>query len=136
MTDSVDRRQFLRRAAAVLPLMHAGSLLAIPSWCAVPTTQTPAPPKPPARFARLRLRTQPMDEMERFYRDTLGLPIARDGSKLNVTAGETVIEFSPTPGVEPQDANPPKPYYHFAFNIPHNKLDAAMKWLESRCPLV
>jgi catechol-2,3-dioxygenase len=131
MADSFDRRRFLLRTAAMLPMLHAAPILAQAG-----NQAHAAMTEASARFRRLRLRAHPLDDLERFYRETLKLPVSRDGRKINVTAGETAIEFSPTPGVEPGDADPPKPYYHFAFNIPHNKLDAAIRWLEPRCPLV
>src|SRR5262245_33083059 len=124
MSSAYDRRSFLRRAAALVPIMHAGPLFAMT------LDDKSSPAAGPARFARLRLRTAiDLDTMAACYRQTLDLPAEiRDGS-LRVTAGETSIAFTPAAG----DV---KPYYHFAFNVPHNKLDAAMKWLEPRCPLV
>jgi catechol-2,3-dioxygenase len=75
--------------------------------------------------------------MARFYRETLGWPVALSDagpnaskdSRVVVTAGRTTIEFSPA-------KENSQPFYHFAFNIPHNKLDAAVKWMKSRAALV
>jgi len=124
MCSAFDRRSFLCRAAALVPIMHARPLFAMTM------DDTPTPGPGPARFARLGLRTAiDLEKMAVFYQQTMDLPAEiRDGS-LRVNAGETSIEFTPAAG----DA---KPYYHFAFNIPHNKLDTAMKWLEPRCALV
>jgi catechol-2,3-dioxygenase len=130
MLESPDRREFLVRAAAVIPLMHLGGM-------------SPAPPAPPhpgssartahmqrARFARLRLRCADTEELLRFYRDTLELTVERAANDaIEVRFGETVIEFTKS-----DDGS--QPYYHFALNIPHNTLDTAVIWMRHRCPLV
>jgi catechol-2,3-dioxygenase len=130
LSPSFDRRMFLRRAATVLPLMHAAPpLFAIADSHDMSLEDPPSPTRPSARFARLRLLAQPMEAMEHFYRETLNLPVSRAKDSLHVTAGETAIEFAPAQGDS-------KPYYHFAFNIPHNKLESAIKWMDGRAPLV
>jgi catechol-2,3-dioxygenase len=117
-----NRRSFLSRAAAMLPLLHAAPLFAM--------RPDASPESSVDRFARLRLKTgAPMDDLARFYGDTLRLPVERKDNAMIVTAGGTLIEFAPAEGTA-------KPYYHFAFNIPHNKLDAAVKWMDGRAALV
>ena len=125
MTYSPDRRLFLRRAAAAWPALHAGALL-----CMTAQSNANEPGGPTrARFAALRMRTHCIDDMMKFYRETLELPAAQAGNALKVTAGETVLEFTPAEAES-------RPYYHFAFNIPHNTLDAAIKWIQPRVPLI
>ena len=111
----------------MIPALHAAPLLAMP------IEDPPSVNKSTARFARLRLHTAvDLKAMAAFYRDTLRLPVAAQEQSLLVTAGETTIDFSKVAARE----GATDPYYHFAFNIPHNQLDAAKAWLEPRCPLV
>jgi hypothetical protein len=127
MSNPVDRRRFLHHVASALPLLHAAPLIAMAM------DDKPEVKAAPARFAALQLRTAvDLEQMAAFYRDTLRLPSKMNDAGLRVTAGETTIDFSKI------DARPgaTDPYYHFAFNIPHNQLEAAKTWLEPRCPLV
>lgn len=131
MADSLDRRSFLCRAAAMLPIMHAAPLLNLRQDAPAMPPSTPAPCLD--FFARLRLRTAAdMEAMARFYREALRLPVENKSGTLEISAGNTIIEFTSTPHRDDRT----DPYYHFAFNIPHNKLDAAMNWLQPRCPLI
>jgi len=124
MHSSTDRRRFLGRAALMLPLMHAAPILAMSS------AEKPRSTNRRARLARLRLKTGvDLDEMSGFYGDVLGLQTDRRADGLSVTAGETIIDFT---AVHDQT----KPYYHFAFNIPHNKIDGAIAWMHGRAPLI
>jgi catechol-2,3-dioxygenase len=126
--ESLDRRRFLERAAVLLPAMHIGGFAASAAH-GMTNDQAPATSPQPARIARLRLSSHAVPKMASFYRDTLGLPVAPiEGDRISVTCGETVIEFAPAP-------DGTQPFYHFAFNIPHNKLDKAIEWMKPRHPL-
>jgi hypothetical protein len=126
--ESLDRRRFLERAAVLLPAMHVGGFAASAAH-GMTIDQAPATSPQPARIARLRLSSHAVPKMASFYRDTLGLPVAPiEGDRISVTCGETVIEFAPAP-------DGTQPFYHFAFNIPHNKLDKAIQWMKPRHPL-
>ena len=82
------------------------------------------------RIAECELVTAaPIDAMEAFYRDRLELKTGRAGPRLTVTAGDTRITF-----VEHREAA--DPFYHFAFNIPENKIVAARDWQLQRSPLI
>jgi len=82
------------------------------------------------RFARLRLRTDRLSDLHDFYGNTLSLPVTRSATdRIEVTCGQTVLEF-----IQAEDST--QPYYHFAFNIPQNKLEKAIAWMNPRCPLV
>ena len=85
-----------------------------------------------ARIRRLGLRTAaPMDAMAAFYGDTMGLRVERlRENALLVHAGLTEITFI---SALPEDG---EPYYHFAFNIPENKITAAHDWQAERTALV
>jgi catechol-2,3-dioxygenase len=79
---------------------------------------------------RLRLHTHRLAELRAFYRDQLQFPI-RDESEQSVTfqAGTTLLTF-----VRDRE-KASRPFYHFAFNIPENKLASAKEWLAARTPL-
>lgn len=76
----------------------------------------------------LTMQTRDVAALRPFYAETLGLRLIRDEpSEITIAAGGTQLTF-----VETADGHP---IYHFAFNIPENKLDAAMGWLRPRAPL-
>lgn len=78
---------------------------------------------------RLRLQTRKLEEMRRFYTETLQLPlVAQDKNSITLRAGGTELIFYAVETGEP--------YYHFAFNIPENKLAASKIWLKPRAPLI
>jgi catechol-2,3-dioxygenase len=69
--------------------------------------------------------------MQQFYRDTLGLRLKEVGDeRFTVVAGETLLTFEAATRDEGQ------PFYHFAFNIPENKIRAARDWQRERTPLL
>ena len=80
-------------------------------------------------FTELRLAARDAAALRSFYGDALGLPLldAPDAA-LTVHAGATKLVFERDPAV----AAP----YHFAFNIPENKLAAAKAWLAGRAVLL
>lgn len=84
------------------------------------------------RIQSLRLRTAaPLKEMRDYYCDTLGLEKTRESeTDLEIRAGRTRITFVQS------DATPKAPFYHFAFNIPENKVKAAHDWQAARGPLM
>ncbi len=80
-------------------------------------------------IGQLILRTDALDALRRFYTQVLEFSLLReDVDSLALRAGETELCFRA--GAEPGTL------YHFAFNIPENKLPAAKRWLAPRCPLV
>jgi hypothetical protein len=82
------------------------------------------------RLAECELITSAsIDAMERFYRDRLALRTERATGRLSVFAGDTRITFVENP----QALNP---FYHFAFNIPENKIVEAREWQLARSPLL
>ncbi len=80
----------------------------------------------------LKLETaSPLSTMRTFYEKTIGLNILAHSSKeLTIQAGQSTITFIQT---SKQDY---RPFYHFAFNIPENKIYKAMEWQKKRTPLV
>lgn len=76
----------------------------------------------------LTLQTRDIAALRQFYTETLGLRLTRDArDTITIAAGGTELTF-----VETDSGHP---IYHFAFNIPENKLDAARTWLRPRTPL-
>jgi len=71
----------------------------------------------------------PLQELRAFYRDVIGLRILDDQKdRLVISAGKTTLTF--TPGTVSD------PFYHFAFNIPENKIVSALNWQKERTPLL
>jgi len=119
---STNRREFIRGSAvAIVAAMHGTELM---SGKKVHAAELP--PNGPVMLKKLRLRSNDLDGQEEFYRDVLGLPVARPSNdRLIVTTGISEIEFVP----DPESANP---FYHFAFTIPENLLEESLEWTTSR----
>lgn len=82
-----------------------------------------------------------------FYRDGLRFPVTTaEEEELAVQAGDTALRFVKWELGAPQEpgsagsagsalarsySGATVPYYHFAFNIPENKLDEAKRWIET-----
>lgn len=78
----------------------------------------------------LELFTDKPDELKKFYSQTLGLELIReDARSFSVKAGKSVLTFSLT-------ADFTKPFYHFAFNIPENKLSEAKVRMSAKLNLI
>jgi hypothetical protein len=122
-----SRRDFLQATSAFAALL---------SWHppSYPEAQDKLPPSKEkasgkGRFTSLRLQATRLDELLKFYTNTLGLTLhAQARQSFTILCGETLIEF--------QQAEKQEPFYHFAFNIPENKFKLAKNWLEKRCPLL
>ncbi len=70
---------------------------------------------------KLVLYTANIAETEKFYVAKLGMQlIDKTEDSLNLKAGTTVLQFK-------HRANS-NPFYHFAFNIPHNQVNSALQW--------
>src|SRR5215475_3928433 len=110
------RREFLERTCLIVAA-HAG-LGALAR----------APSQKPVEFDKIRLHASSMAELKEFYSRTLDLPVEQAKGVLRVQAGTSVVEFI-------AGESGASPFYHFAFNIPENKLEAAMDWLRPRCPI-
>ncbi len=76
------------------------------------------------RLLALTLYTAQLHALVAFYRDILGLPCTETPDAATFQAGATAVIFRENP-----DFNG---VYHFAFNIPCNRIRAAMAWLEDR----
>lgn len=123
--NELTRRDLLGSAAGLIALLH-------PSWLEAASALAPtfAAPSQPVDFRHLRMRTRRLEEMEHFYRTVLEFPqVGSTNNSRTFRAGGTELEFVQVP-------DGPDPVYHFAFNIPENKLEAGQQWLAPRCPIV
>src|SRR5262245_28456407 len=69
--------------------------------------------------------------MKAFYHGLLGLDLIEEKpDSLTIAAGTTRLTFLPS---RLQDE---KPFYHFAFNIPENKIRSAWAWQKERTALI
>ena len=119
MHDPYSRRAFLQQLGAAIVVMHAP----------VPVMASIRPPRP-HRLAQCELMTgTSLEAMRAFYGDRLGLQVAQDGTSLAIKAGDTRILFV-------HDDTAQAPFYHFAFNIPENKIRQARDWQAERSPLL
>lgn len=114
-----SRRTFLQQLGAAIVMMH------VPS-------PAPGSVRPPRmhRLAQCELKTAAsLDAMRAFYGDRLGLQVAQEGTSLTIKVGDTRIVFV-------HDGAAGEPFYHFAFNIPENKIRLARDWQHERSPLL
>ena len=75
------------------------------------------------------LQTDCLEETEAFYSELLGLTIVnKEENAVSFLAGLSKLTFIRSNAVNPK--------YHFAFNIPKNKLDEAMIWTSNRTVLI
>jgi hypothetical protein len=120
--DKPNRRQFLAWSAASAGLLAAHECLALH------TMRPPAMTVP--RIVSLDLVTAaPLPKLKEFYHALLGLHLLEDTpDRLSIAAGETRLTFT--------KAERGKPFYHFAFNIPENKILSAHDWQKERTPLL
>ena len=86
---------------------------------------------PNARILHLDLVTvASLSELRKFYTSLIGLPlISEQADRFTIRAGKTTITFIKT---NEKDA---APFYHFAFNIPENKILKAREWQLKRTAL-
>lgn len=119
-----SRREFLTRTGAALAAFH----LPVLAGPAHGQSQTVWEKK--VHLRQLLLRSRHIPEQETYYREVLRVPVERNPKDhLVVTLGSSTLEFMPHTG-------PDDPFYHVAFTIPENQLDAARQWLEPRCPIL
>jgi catechol-2,3-dioxygenase len=125
----IDRRHFLGSAAATAAFFAMHDLPSIANQ-AQPMPAAPGRP----RLLSLELQTDaPLSVMKAFYGKTLDLAIPEEkADRFTVEAGETRITF--VNGSERVDGRPP--FYHFAFNIPENKILKALEWQQKRTPML
>ena len=126
---TIDRRHFLGYTAGFFAMHDAFAF----------AQQSPSPPPPwdePRRPRILSLELlsgAPMNEMKALDRKTLDLRLLDEqADSFTVEAGESRIKF--VNSTDAVDGRPP--FYHFAFNIPDNKIIQALEWQKARTPML
>lgn len=77
----------------------------------------------------LELLSDDFSKTEAFYNQVLGLDtLYRDNSSVSFNAGATKLTFHFSQNL--------KPVYHFAFDVPNNKLLEAFSWIESKTEIM
>ena len=77
----------------------------------------------------LELLTANINETELFYNNVIGLEIiSKNNSSISFRAGSTKLTFRSSENL--------KPVYHFAFDIPNNKLLEAFAWIEKKTKIL
>jgi hypothetical protein len=78
----------------------------------------------------LILQTKHLDGLYHFYKNILQMPVTKTNSKnISIAAGKTTLIFQQTNIIE-------NPFYHFAFNIPSNKIKEAFQWLKTKVEML
>ena len=68
--------------------------------------------------------------LKEFYHNTLDLPLAgEDDHSFTIEMGQTELEFR-------QHTGNLHPVYHFAINIPANKIEEAASWMQSKASMI
>jgi len=81
------------------------------------------------KVLELEIQTDSLFETEAFYTETLGLKVFnKNKESISFKTGNSKLTFIKSENIQPK--------YHFAFNIPNNKLEDAIKWAESRIKLL
>ena len=126
----IDRRHFLGSAAATAAFFAMHDLSSFAGQTSgPPVIQTGRP-----RLLTLELQSgAPQAAMKAFYGKTLDLRIMDErADRFTVEAGETRITF--VDSSDTVDGRPP--FYHFAFNIPENKILKALEWQKARTTML
>jgi len=78
---------------------------------------------------RLILQTSALKELTAFYTTALGLPaLSKNENEIAISIGSTELVFKHVSAADP--------FYHFAINIPANKIKEAKDWLSGRVELI
>ncbi|ANY69223.1 ring-cleaving dioxygenase [Paenibacillus sp. BIHB 4019] len=82
------------------------------------------------KFEQITLWTSRLDALYSFYMEQLGFPVlARNEQSFTAAIGSTQLTFRET-------SDHTDPFYHFAINIPENKLAEAKSWLKGKVALI
>ncbi|MBF4464155.1 VOC family protein [Flavobacterium sp. LC2016-12] len=81
------------------------------------------------KLQQIQIQTNNIQDTETFYNDILGLKILEKKSdSLTIQAGSSILKFIENPEFDS--------IYHFAFNIPENKLEEAIQWCADKVDLI
>ncbi len=124
----ITRRLFTRNMAlsSMVLSMHSGLAF---SSTNLSNSKRVIPNRPTILDLKL-LTSVSLDVMKEYYVNLLEMELISYSSReLTILAGQTPITF-----IKSDDAG--DPWYHFAFNIPENKILKAREWQLKRTPLV
>ncbi|GAB2825149.1 VOC family protein [Ferruginibacter profundus] len=77
----------------------------------------------------IEIQTDDLNATELFYTGILGMKLVNKTSDtISLSAGQSTLTFI--------QSNHLHPTYHFAFNIPHNKLNEAIEWATAKLNLI
>lgn len=80
-------------------------------------------------ISRVILQTSALEELTAFYKTVMGLPVnSKYENETTISIGSTELVF--------KQASAADPLYHFAINIPANKIEEAKSWLSGRVELI
>lgn len=81
------------------------------------------------KLEHIQIQTNDIQKTAAFYTNVLELPIIeKDAESVSIQAGASVLKFVHAPQF--------KSIYHFAFNIPENKLEEAIQWCKDKVDLI
>ena len=81
------------------------------------------------KLEQIQIQTNNIQETTAFYQDILGLSIIEKNSKwVTIQAGNSILKFIENSTFDS--------IYHFAFNIPENKLEEAIEWCKNKVGLI
>ena len=127
-TEYLSRRGFLWSTSTASAFFAAHGLGADEP---MPASPKQGSDKAPRILGLELLSAASLTSMRDFYHGQLGLRLLDDrADRLTIAGGETTITFLPAGPANGQ------PFYHFAFNIPENKIEAAWRWQKDRTPLL
>lgn len=78
---------------------------------------------------RLTIASSNLDRLASFYGGLLEMEVIKSSKGICIKAGTSTLEIVAANKVT-------DPFYHFAFNIPSNKIEEAKLWLQSRVDLL
>lgn len=79
---------------------------------------------------KIKIASADIKALEQYYRATLGLAVRQiNEGEISIAIGRSEIIFRKT-------VSNTNPFYHFAFNIPSNKLEEALTWTQARTDLL
>lgn len=81
------------------------------------------------KIKEIHLQTSKLDELKVFYGDILKF-------KLDISSSDSLIILANQSRIQFQQTDISDPFYHFAFNIPSNKIDEACNWLQQKVALI
>lgn len=81
------------------------------------------------KLEHIQIQTNTISKTVSFYQDILELPIIeKNTNSVTIQAGNSILKFV-------EDSNF-ESIYHFAFNIPENKLEEAIEWCKNKVDLI